>query len=448
MLEIVAEPLVAGTILAGKYRLERVLGEGGMGVVWAARDEAAEADVAIKVLADDRATDPTQQKRILREAAAATTIDHPNVVKISAVLETDAGVPFIVMERLEGESLRARLIRDATLDEATCIRVLGDVSDAVLAAHAAGIVHRDLKPENIFLTRTGAVKVLDFGIAKQMKKGELASASLTETGAVLGTPYYMAPEQVFADSDVDARADVWSLGVILYECLAGKRPTEAEGFGPILKRITAADFDPLPPSIHPRLAALAMRMLSRDRAARPSLADVRLTIHHLDEPSPASLARTAETTAPRRRAAYAIAAVVLAAGGIAYAAQSRIHASESAPVAAGGPREASTNEIARLLKSASANQQKGDGKACLADLDALDRTPNLPFPLTTDLESDQGGVRASCLMMSGECEAGKKHYREWLPHHISGMDAALVPSAAEQMAGIYHCPNSDAGRTY
>src|SRR6185295_7892609 len=122
-------------------------------------------------------------------------------------------------------------------------------------------------------------------------------ASLTETGAVLGTPYYMAPEQVFGDEDVDARADVWSLGVMGYECLTGKRPTDAEGFGPILKRITSAKFDPLPETIHPRLASLVMRMLARERAERPSLDEIRATLANLDEPSPASIARTGSTSA-------------------------------------------------------------------------------------------------------------------------------------------------------
>ena len=439
MLEIVAEPLTEGTVLADTYRLERVIGEGGMGVVWAARDVHDGRDVALKVLADDRATDPTQQARILREASAAMTIDHPNVVKVRAVLETDAGVPFIVMERLEGESLRALLLRRGALDPEVCLPIVLGVADAIAAAHAAGIVHRDLKPENVFLPSSGGVKVLDFGVAKRFARGAMESeASLTSTGAVIGTPYYMAPEQVFGDEDIDARADVWSLGVILYECLAGKRPTEAEGFGPILKRITSANFDPLPASVPPRLASITTRMLSRDRAARPSLDDVRAALANLDEPSPLSIAHTAEAAVPRRRSAIAIALVVVAAAVGAFAVKSRVRASSSPDVP---PPAGSSRSELRLLLDASNFQAKRDGKSCLAALDAYDRSPARTLPESTDLDGGYAGVRSTCLMLTGDCEAGRRLYRAWLPRHSpDSMDDALFESAADSVMKQYCVP--------
>ncbi|MFO0735356.1 MAG: serine/threonine-protein kinase [Labilithrix sp.] len=440
MLEIVAEPLTPGTLLADIYRLERVLGQGGMGVVWAARDEKTGRDVALKVLADDRATDPTQQARILREASAAMTIDHPNVVKVSAVLETEAGVPFIVMERLDGEPLRALLLRRGTLDAATCLPILLGVIEAIAAAHAAGIVHRDLKPENVFLLPGGGVKVLDFGIAKRIARGDLesatAEASLTSTGAVIGTPYYMAPEQVFGDEDVDARADVWSLGVILYECLAGVRPTEAEGFGPILKKITSARFDALPESVPPRLASIVMRMLSRDRAARPSLDEVRTTLSNLDEPSPASLARTAETTATRRRSTLAIAVIVVAAGAGAVAMKSRVHAAVVEPSLEAGSDSLGSpgSNEGQLFLAASSFQAKRDGKSCLDRLDQHDRLPTRSLPKTTDITGGYSGVRATCMMLVGDCEEGRKLYRAWLPLHTPlAQDDAFYDSATDMV---------------
>lgn len=448
MLEIVAEPLVPGAVLAGAYRLERVLGEGGMGVVWAATELATQHSVAVKVLAEDRAADPTQQARILREAAAAKEIDHPNVVKVSAVLETDAGVPFIVMERLEGESLRGLLQRRPKLDLDATVKTFEAVFDAVGAAHKAGILHRDLKPENVFVTKTGAIKVLDFGIAKKLTRAELetATASLTETGALIGTPHYMAPEQVFGDEDVDARADIWSLGVMLYECLGGERPTEGDGFGQILKRITSASFRPLSelrPDVPPRLAQLVTKMLARDRGTRPSLLEARAKLGELDLPpsvvpeeplGPSPTAITAEHPAPTRREPWrwvAAGAVALALGMGGYA----IKLARAKPAS-----EPDGPDQMNLLLDASNWQSKMNGAQCLASLDAFDKSPRRTLPDSYSLDAGTVGVRASCMMLMGKCEEGKKLYREWVPLHSPPMEAPYYDTAAEQMAGLY-CPD-------
>jgi serine/threonine-protein kinase len=285
MLEVLTDVLAPGAVVRG-YRLERVIGEGGMGVVWEATQVAAERKVALKFLRGVADRDAKGRERFLREARAAMTIAHPNVAKVDAVLETESGAAFYVMELLEGETLRQRL-RRATPEVAESARIMGAVVDAIAAAHACGIVHRDLKPENVFLVGGVDVRVLDFGIAKVLPVGDAtAAASLTSTGAVMGTPVYMAPEQLFGDKDIDGRADVWALGVMLYECLAGRRPIEGEGFGPIMKKITSEPIAPLSdarPGLPRSVTSLVHRMLTRDRAARPALVEVREVLSALAE---------------------------------------------------------------------------------------------------------------------------------------------------------------------
>ncbi|MBL8610383.1 MAG: protein kinase, partial [Myxococcales bacterium] len=306
MLEVVPESLGAGALVARRYRLRHVLGQGGMGVVWAADEEPSGRPVALKLLHGESAKDPKSHERFLREARAALTITHPNVARVHEVGETDSGTPFIVMDRLVGESLRARLATWGRLPVGDCAWIARGIVAAVGAAHRVAIVHRDLKPENVFLVPAGSprphVLVLDFGIAKSMLP-DAGAPSLTSTGTILGTPYYMAPEQIYGDVDVDARADVWALGVLIYECLYGQRPTEAAGVGQILKLITNDQIVPLAraaPHLPAEITALVDRMLSRHREGRPSLAEVEAVLARLD-PGPAGTMATplAPTLAPR-----------------------------------------------------------------------------------------------------------------------------------------------------
>lgn len=266
-----ADTLAEGAII-GRFRLEHVVGEGGMGVVWAAREVDSERTVALKFLREVRKSEPTSHARFLREAEAAMTVRHPHVAPIRSIEYTDAGTPYLVMDLLEGESLRERLRYGPPLGLRECAQILGPVVAAVRAAHASGIVHRDLKPENVFLATQG-VQVLDFGIAKRLSEDEVKE-TFTSTGAMLGTPGYMAPEQIFGERDIDGRVDVWALGVILYECLAGVRPAEG-GVGQILKIVTSGTFVPLAERVKdPEAAPLCrfvMRMLSREPRDRPSL---------------------------------------------------------------------------------------------------------------------------------------------------------------------------------
>jgi serine/threonine-protein kinase len=279
--------LSAGTVVAGRFVLDRLIGTGGMGMVWAATHSVTHKQVALKMLLPERAGDPALRARFLREARAACAVRHPNIVEIHDVVEND-GAPVMVMDLLQGESLGNRLqrLRMLLLDQAA--RILVPTVNAVGTAHAAGIVHRDLKPDNIFIADQGGfevVRVLDFGIAKiRTLDGEGAlSGALTGTGAMLGTPFYMAPEQLFGERDIDQRADLWAMGVILYECLAGKRPTRAENLGQILRIITSDAIVPLE-KIAPELPAdvtqLVGRMLQRERSRRPdSMAEVQDVLH-------------------------------------------------------------------------------------------------------------------------------------------------------------------------
>jgi serine/threonine protein kinase len=266
-----------GTIIAGRFRLERSLGEGGMGVVWQAVHAVTRKPVALKFLKASAEDEPRAVQRFLREARAACAVRHPSVVEVHDVLQLEDGSPVMVMELLTGETLARRLAREGAIPLPEVARILVHVCSAVGSAHAQGIVHRDLKPENIFLAKS-QVKVLDFGIAKLTAlDGDAAhTGATTGTGAILGTPYYMAPEQLFGEKDVDHRADIWALGIILYEALVGTRPTQAANMGQIYKLVTTGGIPSIAekaPHLPGPVVNLVSRMLSRDRNHRP--ADVR-----------------------------------------------------------------------------------------------------------------------------------------------------------------------------
>jgi serine/threonine protein kinase len=271
--------LQTGGLVGQRYRLVRLLGEGGMGSVWAATHVVTRKSVALKFLKGADAQRADVRRRFLREARAAAAVRHPNVVAIHDIFELDDGSPVMVMDMLEGRSLGARLRQEKRLPPGEMASVLLPVVSAVGTAHAVGIVHRDLKPDNIFLSPLAggksAVRVLDFGIAKlTATEGDAAlTMGLTQTGDMLGTPHYMAPEQASGESDIDHRTDVWALGVILYECLAGVRPVQGNNLGQLLKRIITGAIVPLgeiAPQAPEDLKALVASMLAHDRAQRPA----------------------------------------------------------------------------------------------------------------------------------------------------------------------------------
>src|SRR5580698_2331943 len=219
-----------GAILLGKYRVDRVIGVGGMGAVVGARHLQLDERVAIKFLLPEMLQHEEVVQRFLREARAAIKIRSEHCVRVLDVGTLENGAPYMVMEFLEGQDLAAIGEQHKKLPIADVIDWVLQASEALAEAHAIGIVHRDLKPANLFLTRradgTPSVKVLDFGISKQAATG--ADAGVTKTQAVLGSPRYMSPEQMRSTKDVDARADVWALGAVVHELVAGVPPFDAE----------------------------------------------------------------------------------------------------------------------------------------------------------------------------------------------------------------------------
>jgi eukaryotic-like serine/threonine-protein kinase len=219
-----------GTLLGGRYLIERQLGEGGMAVVYRARNALVDRPVAVKIMNAQLSRDPSLKERFRREAKNAASIAHPNIIEIHDHGETDDGTPFLVMELLRGMPLVHRMSR-GRLPVEQAAPIVHDLLVALGAAHSAGVVHRDLKPENVFLERvegaTVRVKLLDLGIARVVDAAG-GAARRTRTGALLGTPGYMSPEHVENVKNTDARSDLWAAGVLLYEMLTGRRAFEAD----------------------------------------------------------------------------------------------------------------------------------------------------------------------------------------------------------------------------
>ncbi|MBI4705998.1 MAG: serine/threonine protein kinase [Deltaproteobacteria bacterium] len=264
-----------GTQVTANVRLVRPLGEGGMGRVWLAEHLALQAPVAVKFISTQvpKSELAALIERFQREATAAARINDPHVVDIKDYGVMSDGAPFIVMELLEGESLGARLSRVGRLGLPEAALVVSQTAKALRAAHALGVVHRDIKPENIFLLTAHDelfVKVLDFGIAKLAGTAPLGRR-LTDTGAMLGTPHYMAPEQLLTPKDVDHRADLWALGVVAYEMLAGEPPFTGETATALCIAICAAQFAPpssANPEVPPPLDKWFSHALHREREHR------------------------------------------------------------------------------------------------------------------------------------------------------------------------------------
>jgi serine/threonine-protein kinase len=245
----------AGSVIANSIKLVRPLGEGGMGAVWLADHQALETQVVVKFMHQALGADPASRERFSREAVAASKVKSPHVVQTFDHGVTPDGIAFIVMERLEGEDLAHR-IEKGTLSPKEVALVLTQTCRALGRAHVAGIVHRDIKPDNIFLCDVGSdepfVKLLDFGIAKASLNPMLDNK--TRTGAMMGTPYYMSPEQFAGTKGIDLRTDLWSLGIVAFECLVGKRPFDADTIGGLAIAVHSGEL-PLPSQFRPELQA-------------------------------------------------------------------------------------------------------------------------------------------------------------------------------------------------
>ncbi len=266
------ESLGPGDVLADKFRLDSLLGQGGMGSVWRAHHLSLNSPVALKLIDPSLAVHPEARARFMREAQAAAALRSPHVVQtFDFGLHED--IPFIAMEMLEGETLADRLDREKTISPALTAHVMTHVARAMSKAHDVGIVHRDLKPDNVFLVRNEdeeIAKVLDFGVAKATGATSLDSDSKTRTGALLGTPYYMSPEQAQGDRTVDWRSDLWAMAIITYECLLGHRPFDSDGLGNLLVQICVAPV-PVPSqrgAVPPGFDAWFARATQRDPSLR------------------------------------------------------------------------------------------------------------------------------------------------------------------------------------
>jgi eukaryotic-like serine/threonine-protein kinase len=262
-----------GDVIAGKYRIEALLGRGGMGAVYTATHLVSEKRVAVKWMLPVQGHSAELSERFIREARATARIDHPNVVDIYDVGEHEGSV-YLVMELLHGETLAQRLDR-APIEPAEAAALLMPALRAVAAAHAQGVIHRDLKPDNIFLcsSKEGElreVKVLDFGISK-IAADDQRDMAMTASGMVMGTPYYMSPEQIRGLKEVDARGDVYAFGVILYEMLGDCYPFDADTYNALILKIATTDPAPLQqidPELDSGLVEVVMRAMARELDAR------------------------------------------------------------------------------------------------------------------------------------------------------------------------------------
>jgi serine/threonine protein kinase len=280
-----------GQTIGGKYVVRSILGEGGMGTVFEAEHLALGRFVAVKILHATQATKRDAVRRFQQEARAAAAIGHPNICNVIDLGSLNDGSPYIVMEKLVGETLADRIASEGGLPFEDVIDILVQVLSGLVAAHEQHIVHRDIKPENVFLTtRVGCmplVKLLDFGVSKIAGPDpKLAGASippkppsgelnLTRTGMVMGTPYYMAPEQARGERDLDARVDLYACGVMLYEALTGKRPFTALNYNALLMQVLSSTPRPaceLRPALPPAFGVVIEKAMARQREDRYSAA--------------------------------------------------------------------------------------------------------------------------------------------------------------------------------
>jgi serine/threonine-protein kinase len=263
--------VAVGDVLANKYRVDRVLGAGGMGMVVAATHLELDQKVALKFMLADLARSQQLMERFMREARATVKLKSEHVCRVFDVGKLEDGAPYIVMELMEGRDLANVLDERRTLPVAEAVDLLLQACEGVADAHASGMVHRDLKPGNLFVARDEdggpLVKVLDFGISKSLLAG-----SVTRTGEIMGSPSYMSPEQMASSKDVDARSDVWALGVIAYEMLAGALPFSGDNLPAICLAVTTSEPRPLREAranVPVAVANAVMRCLDKQPARRP-----------------------------------------------------------------------------------------------------------------------------------------------------------------------------------
>lgn len=282
-----------GDVLDGKYVVERLLGQGGMGAVFVAHEEQLGRRVAIKILLPEVIGSQEAIARFEREARAAASLESDHVTRVLNVGRLDGGLPYIVMEFLEGEDLANILAKRGPLPVGEVIAIMMHACDALAEAHSRGIVHRDLKPANLFFARrsngSAIVKVLDFGISKATAASPLGGG-LTATRALMGTPYYMSPEQLREARNVDGKADIWALGITMYELLVGGPPFVAEGLAELCVQVLTTPHAPISfrrADVPVQLSAIVDRCLEKDPAKRfASAEELAGALHALSDKFP------------------------------------------------------------------------------------------------------------------------------------------------------------------
>jgi len=301
---------LVGRSIDDRYKICRILGEGGMGTVFEAEHEKIGRSVALKVLHPSQARKKSAVRRFHQEARAAAAIGHPNICEVYDFGSLPDGRPYLVMERLVGKTLADRLGAEGGLPFDDTIEILTQVLSGLVAAHDKGIVHRDIKPENVFLTsRVGCppvVKLLDFGVSKVIgahRRGE--DIDLTRPGMVMGTPHYMAPEQARGERDVDARVDLYACGVMLYEALTGQRPFTAPNYDALLLQIISSKpraAHELRPTLPRGFETVIDKAMARKREDRyTSAAELQLELRALRDQLPPPPSRSVQPRAPGTR---------------------------------------------------------------------------------------------------------------------------------------------------
>jgi serine/threonine protein kinase len=303
------EAELIGATLSGRYLVTRKVGQGGMGAVYEATHTLIGKRVAVKVLLEKYARREAIVQRLEQEARLASSCQNEHIIDITDFGTTEDGRTFVVMEYLDGESLAECLSRETRLPEQRILGIISQAASALAAAHAKGIVHRDIKPENLFLLRRkdqDFVKVVDFGISKSLRASDEAEEQprLTQTGMVLGTPLYMSPEQARGDDELDARVDVYALGVIMYEATTGRVPFVGNNYLSVISQVLNEDpRSPreLCPDLSEELEAIVLRAMSKERTERyPSATDLLADITALLE-DPTRSTERAKITGPRKK---------------------------------------------------------------------------------------------------------------------------------------------------
>jgi serine/threonine-protein kinase len=299
---------MVGITLSGRYLVKRKLGQGGMGAVYEATHTEIGGRYAVKVLLEKYAQRDAIVKRLKQEAQLATSLDHEHIIRVTDFGNTEDGRTFVVMEYLEGESLAELLSRETKLPEQRILRIASQTASALAAAHHKGIVHRDIKPENVFLLKRKEldfVKVVDFGISKNLRQSDEQEEQvrLTQTGMVLGTPLYMSPEQARGDDDLDARVDVYALGIIMYETAAGRVPFAGTNYLSVISQVLNNHPTPLRelrPELSEEFEAIVSKAMAKDREHRYASANAMLADLNALLEDPTHSTERAKITGPRR----------------------------------------------------------------------------------------------------------------------------------------------------